>query len=71
MKLAEIKSKLTELNIPFKSTLKKAELELLLPKEEEKAFKESLWKIEPEYYGIGPNLKAWKRAWKKFFNRRK
>ncbi|WP_417387139.1 hypothetical protein [Gimesia sp.] len=43
----------------------------LLPKEEEKAFKESLWKIEPEYYGIGPNLKAWKRAWKKFFNRRK
>ena len=35
MKLAEIKSKLTELNIPFKSTLKKAELELLLPKEEE------------------------------------
>jgi hypothetical protein len=35
MKLTEIKIKLTELNIPFKSTLKKAELELLLPKEEE------------------------------------
>ena len=35
MKLVEIKTKLTELNIPFKSTLKKAELELLLPKEEE------------------------------------
>ena len=35
MKLAQIKTKLTELNIPFKSTLKKAELELLLPKEEE------------------------------------
>ena len=33
MKRTEIKTKLTELNIPFKSTLKKAELELLLPVE--------------------------------------
>lgn len=41
--------------------------EHVLPVEEAHAFKESLWKIEPEYYGIGPNLKAWK----KWFLRRK
>ena len=39
-----------------------------LPDDEKEAFKESLWKIEPKFYGIGPNLKAWKKKifeWKK------
>lgn len=36
-----------------------------LPSDEKAAFKESLWKIEPKFYGIGPNLKAWKKIFKR------
>ena len=39
-----------------------------LPEEEKVAFKESLWKIEPNFYGVGPSIPAWKKMFKKLFN---
>ncbi len=39
-----------------------------LPEDEREAFKESLWNIEPKFYGVGPNLSAWKeliKRWRK------
>jgi len=36
-----------------------------LPLEEIKAFEESLWNIEPKLYGIGPNIKGWKKKFSK------
>ena len=37
-----------------------------LPEEEEKAFQESLWDINPKFYGMGPN---WREVWKRFKKR--
>lgn len=31
------------------------------PEEEIRAFKESLWNIEPKLYAMGPNIKGWKK----------
>jgi hypothetical protein len=36
-----------------------------LPEEEEKAFKESLWDINPKLYGVGPNWREGLRRIKK------
>ena len=38
-----------------------------LPEEEEKAFQESLWDINPKIYGMGPN---WREGWRRFKKRR-
>ena len=32
----------------------------ILPEEEQAAFKDALWNIEPKLYGVGPNIKGWK-----------
>ena len=40
----------------------------LLPEDEREAFKSSLWTIEPKIYGMGPNIKGWKKEWKKIIN---
>ena len=37
-----------------------------LPEEEEKAFQESLWDINPKVYGMGLN---WQEAWRRFKKR--
>ena len=36
-----------------------------LPDEEEKAFQESLWDINPKVYGFGLNMREWIRRFKK------
>lgn len=36
-----------------------------LPEEEEEAFQEALWDIKPKLYGVGPNLREWKKRWQK------
>ena len=37
-----------------------------LPEEEEEAFQESLWDINPKIYGMGPN---WREGWRRFRKR--
>lgn len=37
-----------------------------LPEEEEKAFQESLWDINPKIYGMGPN---WREGWRRLKKR--
>jgi hypothetical protein len=41
-----------------------------LPEEERQAFKNKLWNIEPKLYGVGPNIKGWKKWWSKLRKRR-
>ena len=38
-----------------------------LPEEEQKAFKEALWDIKPNWYGMGPNLPEIMKRVKKLF----
>lgn len=40
-----------------------------LPEEEEKAFQESLWNVDPKLYGVGPNWREAMRRLKKLQNK--